>query len=480
MSNITRITPPRQAIIDPWTDRSMDLFHDADQHAYATVNIWGARHTLALDSPLFSLWLRQQMRQAQPDKPSPSEDTVRRRVRDLVSVACLDRPERPVYLRVAPGDDRITLHLARPDGRVVDVTPDGWTVIDLPREPAFAHRPSLRPLPLPVAGGRIDALRQFLNVASDDDYSLIIAWLLYALRGRGPYPVLVLSGPQGTGKSTIARALKTLIDPSQAPLIGLSATPEDLFVSAVNRHILAIDNVSALSGWMADRLCQLSTGGGYSRRKQYTNLEESASDCCRPIILNGIPDLLARPDLADRSILVTLSPLDEHRRQTEFAFWDAFHRQRPAILGALLDRAVVGLGAMHHTPPTPSRLAEFGQWAESCGCALPGRVGQTLAANRQAVVESTIEDDTVYQAVSALLRDGREWTGTSTELLAELTDRAHEHISRDRSWPRNPRALSARLRRLAPFMAQSGIDFLGKKRKIAGQVRRYLTLTRTP
>lgn len=51
----------------------------------------------------------------------------------------------------------------------------------------------------------MDVLRSFLNVRSDQDFVLIVAWLLAALRDRGPYPVLGLSGEQGTAKSTLAR-----------------------------------------------------------------------------------------------------------------------------------------------------------------------------------------------------------------------------------------------------------------------------------
>jgi len=35
---------------------------------------------------------------------------------------------------------------------------------------------------------------------------------------RGPYPVLCLAGEQGTGKSTLARLVRSLIDPASAPL----------------------------------------------------------------------------------------------------------------------------------------------------------------------------------------------------------------------------------------------------------------------
>jgi len=35
---------------------------------------------------------------------------------------------------------------------------------------------------------------------------------------EGPYPVLVLHGEQGSGKTTTARGLRSLVDPNEPPL----------------------------------------------------------------------------------------------------------------------------------------------------------------------------------------------------------------------------------------------------------------------
>ena len=39
-------------------------------------------------------------------------------------------------------------------------------------------------------------------MADDDQWALLVAWLVAALRPSGPYPVLALLGEQGTAKST--------------------------------------------------------------------------------------------------------------------------------------------------------------------------------------------------------------------------------------------------------------------------------------
>jgi hypothetical protein len=51
---------------------------------------------------------------------------------------------------------------------------------------------------------------------------LLVAWLLAALRPRGPYPLLAISGEQGSAKTVLCKFLKALVDPSAAPVRALS------------------------------------------------------------------------------------------------------------------------------------------------------------------------------------------------------------------------------------------------------------------
>ena len=64
--------------------------------------------------------------------------------------------------------------------------------------------------------------------------------------------------------------------------------------------------MSGLQPWLSDTLCRLSSGGGFSVRSLWTNNDEVLFEAARPAILNGIDDIITRPDLADRSLFVTL------------------------------------------------------------------------------------------------------------------------------------------------------------------------------
>jgi predicted phage-related endonuclease len=85
---------------------------------------------------------------------------------------------------------------------------------------------------LPERGGSIEALNSFLNLPSRNDFVLIIAWLLAALRSRGPYPPLAISGEQGSAKTVLSKLLKALIDPNAAPVRSLSRKERELMIAA--------------------------------------------------------------------------------------------------------------------------------------------------------------------------------------------------------------------------------------------------------
>jgi hypothetical protein len=80
--------------------------------------------------------------------------------------------------------------------------------------------------------------------------------------------------------------------------------------------------------------------------------------------LNGIEDVISRPDLSDRAISLTLNQIGEVQRRPEAELWREFEIARPRILGAVLDAMVHGLrtlgGVQLERLP---RMADFALWA---------------------------------------------------------------------------------------------------------------------
>jgi hypothetical protein len=365
-----------------------------------------------------------------------------------------------VFVRVAGLDSRLYLDLADEHWQAVEIDSNGWRLIAAPPV-RFRRRGGMHPLSIPEPGGSIAELRPFANVASEADFVLLVAWLLAALRDRGPYPALVLTGEQGSAKSFLAALLRRLVDPNASPLRSLPREDRDLFIAATNGHVIAIDNVSTLPPWLSDTLCRLATGGGFATRTLYSDSDETLFDAMRPIVLTGIEDFVIRGDLADRAIFLRLEPIPEKHRRPEKELLAAFEGARPRILGALLDAISHGLRTLPHTRlDRLPRMADFALWAAACEGALwpAGTSVEAYDRNRADANETVIEADTVALAVRALVPPRAARTGTATELLAALGEKAGEAAMKAKSWPATPRALSGRLRRAAPNLRRVGIS----------------------
>ena len=435
-----------------------ELFHTPDGTGFADLDINGHRETWPIRARGFRRWLARLFYET--IQGAPSSEALQSALNVIEAKAHFDAPERSIFIRVGGHDGRLYLDLCDGTWRAVEISTDGWRVIDNPPV-RFRRAAGMQPLPMPVPGGSVETLRSFLNVQSDNDFVLVVAWTLAALRNRGPYPVLVLSGEQGSAKSTFSAILRALLDPNTAPLRALPREDRDLFIAASNGHVLAFDNVSGLPAWISDTLCRLATGGGFAVRQLYTDQDEVLFDAARPVILNGIEEIVARPDLADRAVFLTLEPIPEELRRPEQELWAAFEMERPRIVGVLLDAMVQGLRMLPQTRLDKlPRMADFALWASACETA-PWPAGSFWTAycgNRDEAVEGVIDADPIATAVRAVMATRTEWTGTASNLLGALGEAAGERVAKSKTWPDSPRALAGRLRRAATFLRKVGIE----------------------
>lgn len=452
------------------------LFHKPDSTAYADIDINGHRETWPVRSKGFRQWLVREY--YLETKSSPGAQATQDALTIIESRARFDAPEMAVYVRIASLADKIYIDLADPDWRAVEIDPEGWRIISAPPV-RFRRTSGMKPLPEPATGGSIAPLRQFINVKSDNDFILTVAWILAAMRGKGPYPILSLAGEQGSAKSTFSAILRCLIDPNTAPLRALPREDRDLFIAANNAHALAFDNLSGIPDWIADTLCRLATGGGFAARQLYSDDDETLFDAARPIILNGIEDVITRGDLADRTIFQLLDPIPEESRKTEEKMWEGFRREHPGIFGALLNASSCGLRMLPQTKlERLPRMADFALWATACEPALwkSGAFGKAYQGNRDDAVAATVDASVVGSAVRDFMSAVTIWEGTATDLLGALTGNIGETRARAKEWPKTANTLSGRLRRAAPNLRKLGVDIVFNRGCHGGP--RIITITR--
>jgi hypothetical protein len=462
--------------------RCDDLFHSAAGTAFADILVDGHRETWPIRSKRFRGWLRR--RYYEVTGGALSEHAISSELKLLEARAQFDAPERSVHVRIAEHEPHIYLDLADEHWGAVEIGPDGWRVNEYP--PVRFRRPAgMLPLPVPQPGGSVEALFPFLNLSSRSELVLVVAWLLAALRPGGPYPLLAISGEQGSAKTVLSKMLKALVDPNAAPVRALPREERELMIAANNGYLLAFDNLSNLPAWLSDALCRLASGGSFAVRQLYTDDDEMLFRAARPLLVNGIEDVITRPDLADRSIFLTLPPVADARRQSERELWQQFELARPSILGGLLDLVVHGLRtlpgiALDRLP----RMADFALWAAACETAIwrPGTFGGAYEANRSIAIETSIEADPVAACVREIMAERSSWTGSAADLLRAGSGWSSSGIPRDRTgWPKNPRALAGRLRRAQTFLRVLGIDITFSREGRAGNriIRMHTTLETT-
>jgi hypothetical protein len=432
-----------------------ELFHTATGTAFADVLVDGHRETWPIRSKRFRGWLRRRYYEATGG--ALSGHAISSELDLLEARAQFDAPERHVHIRLAGHKGHIYLDLADEHWRAVEIGPDGWRVNKSP--PVRFRRPAgMLPLPVPERGGSIEVLKPFLNLSSRSDFVLVVAWLLATLRPGGPYPLLAISGEQGSAKTVLSKMLKALVDPNAAPVRALPREERELMIAANNGYLLSFDNLSGLPAWLSDALCRLASGGSFAVRQLYTDDEEVLFQASRPLLVNGIEDVISRADLADRGIFLTLAPIGEQQRRSEAELWREFDLAQPLILGALLDAAVRGLQTLPDIRLTSlPRMADFALWATACEPALwpAGAFARGYDANRRAAVEGIIEADPVAVCVRALMAERDSWAGTASDFLRAASAFAGNNGS---NWPKNPGALAGRLRRAQTFLRVLGIN----------------------
>jgi hypothetical protein len=471
------------------------FFHDPQDRPFVRLEINGHMEVWPVESSKFRKLLARTF--YKHTGRAINRNAIADAITTLAGRACHDSPEESVFLRVAPQSENILIDLCDAEWRVVEVTPNGWQVIE--KSPvAFVRTGSMQSLPEPMRGGSINGLWDLLNV-TEAQRPLVAGALLNAFHPHGPYFVLNFVGEQGTAKSCAARISRQLVDPNENPLRSPPKEERDLLAQAASNRCVALDNLSSLPPWLSDALCRLATGGGHSARTLYTDLEEISLAVKRPVILNGIEDVATRPDLAERVLQIELETIPDEKRISEKDLWGEFEKQRSVIFSALLDALVCALRELPNvTLNSLPRMADAALWATAGETAFGFKRGAFMAAYQKNLDESAItsvESSLVGLAIVRLFENKEteaeteaelipgeqkkqkepvdQWQGETSELLEALSLLVTEKEARDNHWPKNPRALGHALRRLAPALRRAGF---GLERVRAN--RRILILTK--
>ncbi|WP_313487320.1 toprim domain-containing protein [Stutzerimonas kunmingensis] len=455
------------SLLVKFVEQRFELFHDPNKDVFVRERSTGEVRSLASrqfrDCLVAGFYM--------DTGKAPRDQSIREALTTLAGLGRFHGELRDVHLRMAGDNGEYWLDLAAPgSSRAVRLRAGHWEIIEAV-EVAFVRPESMQPLPDPIPGGSIDALWKVANVPHGARL-LALTWLIECLRPETPFPVMELLGEQGSAKSTTQTALRRLIDPNACDLRGAPKTVEDVFVSAGACAMVSYENISHLPAPMQDALCVLATGGGFAKRKLYSDAEESVITVKRPIILNGISAAVTAQDLVDRAITIETPVITE--RQEVTGLWREYEESRAHLLGALLDIAAKALAAlpdMQIPAYERPRLVEFallGMAVAKAAGHSPDDFLREFNACRQESLARTIDASPVAAAVVDMIEARPQGiTAPAKEILLILEQ--YRPTGCD-SWPRSAKGLGDALRRAAPALRQIDIDCkcLGK---IGGAVK---------
>lgn len=440
--------------------------------AYAEIQQGARRRNVAIGSNAFKDQLTLRAFEATGGQ-LPSASAIDQAVRYYAARATNDGARCRAWNRVGRRAGKVYFDLCDPRGRVVEISAGGVEIIigdGLPFVTSEMMQEQCEP-DLVLEGERpIDELRRFVPTESEDDFILVVGWLVHALSGAGPYAILVLKAEQGSGKTAVASRLSDLIDPCIPKVFKMPEKIRDLVAIVQNRHGVICDNVSYIDAELSDVLCILAYGGGLLYRKLHTDSGVNIFAESRPIGITGIEDVTRRADLASRALFAGLRPLADADRRSDDELerdWDA---ARPRIFGALLYAVSSALRNAETRKATGAgRMAQF---EAICAAAEPGlgfEPGTFAAAyrrNREHAEDVGFENDVIAVAVRDMLEaEGSErWSGSPTRLLEKLDGTVSEKVRNSREWPRNAVSLGRHHDRSQKTLRARGIDWkIGKK-----------------
>ena len=384
-------------------------------------------------------------------------------------------PREAVAQRVARDGGAIVLDLGTADGAAVVVDSGGWAVIT--RSPVLFRRTALTGAhPMPTRGGSLDGLRDLLHV-DDEAWALMVGWLVAGLFADIAHPVLRLGGPQGSGKSSAARLLSEVLDPSPAPLRSAPRDLTDWAVSASGSWVVALDNLSTISPSLSDALCRAVTGDGLVRRALYTDAHISVLAFRRVVILTAIDAGALRGDLADRLLPIELEGIAPTARLEDEVLAERWAGMRARVLGGLLDLASETLRELPRVRPASlPRLADCGRVLAAVDAVRGTSSFESFARLGGRIAEEVVDGDDVALAVRALVQEVGAWSGTTGDLLGVLDERrGTDRVPGD--WPRNAHGLAGRLKRCAAALKATGVS-IEHTRQPGGSRQRIVHLER--
>ena len=317
----------------------------------------------------------------------------------------------------------------------------------------------------------LQTLAKYVNLAHDD-LVLFTVWLIQSFSRNSSHFAAVLSSSKGTGKSTLTKLIRTIVDPAKSGVSLLPSSEGDLKTLLGNSYLVAFDNTAALSCKVSNILCAAITGSKEAKRKLYTDCDQIILNLHNLIVINGIDIVPYKSDLAERSLLFELQLISKENRKTDSEFWSNFEEDRPLILGAIFRVLCKAIALMPEIKTTAlHRMADANREFLAIALALgisEDAFQKILWDNSKKLQAAYAQNNPFVDCVVSFVK----LKGTINKSASEVYGEVLASIPGNRNFfPDSPSAFSRRLNEERDALEQAGIRFSRAKHTDANYIR---------
>ena len=247
-------------------------------------------------------------------------------------------PSEIVYRRSAVVDNILYYDLCNDARELVRVAPDSVKIVGHSEDtPMFQGSETQAAQVTPDLGSGPDAIGEMCRLLRMDTLLFKVHLISFFLE-QVATPIMLITGQQGSIKSTQSGLIKRMVDPTGSELEdNLTSFPEkldDLYVNLGSDLVIAFDNLSRITPEQSDTLCMATTGGRITKRRLYTNKQKAILSMKLKIVANGITLEIERGDLMERIVTYQTSAVPMDQRKTAAEVEEEFKRLLPSFLGA--------------------------------------------------------------------------------------------------------------------------------------------------
>lgn len=454
-------------------EESGEFFMADNNRVYANIKRDdGKIVTVDIEGKDFKIYLRNAMRKNLKMKTIKAEWW--REMLDYLYILANEKSDKKsIYNRIGKTKDTVLYDLSTDKYQCVEIKKGSWKIIDTP--PSVFHRDSNdKEQVVPVYDEDfdfLDTIMKFFNFSTEEDAKLFSIWLISAFIPDITHPLLVFTGAHASGKSSACTMIQELISPRAIDRMAFPKKVDDLVISLSNHCISVFDNCSArrIGEDASDILCQSVSGGVYTKRKLYSDMDTVTIPLKGMVVMNGCDSLVERPDLVSRVLQFNFTSIEGERLETDQDLMEKFQKVKPKLLGFIFQALSIYMEEKEDVEVERYviRLTEFQKVAKIINQIVFGDDEETdtiedlLDNNKNVMTIQLLEENPVAVLILEFMKYKTEWNGSVTKLYDELdTVALRMRMERNnRLYPKHPASLSRRLNSIASSLKLAGITF---------------------